>query len=255
MRQFWTFRGQRNADGTLSGAELRIDGPIEGDNEWWADEQVTCPAPFRRALEAVDGNLVVAINSPGGDVIAASCIYTMLRHHSERGHNVTVRIEGMAASAASVIAMAGDIVQISPTAYIMIHDPWSCVSGNAEDMRKCSEILDEIAEGIVNAYVLKTGMEHDSIRALMKAETWLSARKAVEMHFADVVLYSDEGEDADDTGSSEALYARASTMRVLARVSERARLPVDEDTNQDTQQDNSSDDLRRILIMAAQKGG
>lgn len=223
MRTFWSFHASAGdaADAPALPAELRIDGEIADDDDawWYEDGKVTCPDAFRAALEAVDGDLTVAINSPGGDVIAASCIYAMLREFAGRGHRVTTRIDGWAASAASVIAVAGDEVQMAPTAYMMIHDPWTLAMGNAEDMRACSAMLDEIADGIVEAYRIKTGMSRAHIRELMRAETWMSARKAVKLGFADTILYQHESM-ADDDG--EAMQARAALEKVVARVRARA---------------------------------
>ena len=222
-RAFWALaQGESDAPATL-----RIDGSIVADDDaWyydWISESYVCPSGFRRALEGV-GDLVVAINSPGGDVVAASCIYTALREHAARGHQVQVRIEGMAASAASVIAMAGTSVAIAPTAYIMIHDPWSTVSGNPDELRDCAAMLDSIAEGIVSAYQLRTGMSRAHIRELMRAETWMDARRAVRLGFADTVLYA-EGESEPEGEPAPASDRAGWTLRAVASLRAHAPAP------------------------------
>lgn len=151
--------------------------------------------------------------------------------------------------------MAGDEVQMAPTAYMMIHDPWTLAMGNAEDMRACSAMLDEIADGIVEAYRIKTGMSRAHIRELMRAETWMSARKAVKLGFADTILYQQQSE-ADDDG--EAMQARAALEKVVARVrarterrtcnagAEHAAAP-----RCDTKTDNTITDMRLRLMLLA----
>ena len=172
---------------------LRLEGPI-AEESWWGDE--VTPADFRRELERHPGDLVVAINSPGGDVIAGSMIYSMLKEHQGQ---ITVRIEGLAASAASVVAMAGDIVQMAPTAYMMIHNAWTAEIGDNRAMRATADKLDEIDRGIRCAYQTKTGKSEKEIGKMMDAETWMSAPKALEEHFCDVILYQEEAVMPDST--------------------------------------------------------
>ena len=126
-----------------SETELLFNGPISEDT-WWGDE--VTPALFRNELAKVSGNLTVWLNSPGGDVFAASQIYSMLKNHKGK---VTVKIDGIAASAASVVAMAGDETLIAPTALMMIHDPSTCAMGNKADMEKAIILLDEVKESII----------------------------------------------------------------------------------------------------------
>lgn len=165
-------------------ADLFLEGEIA--SETWYGDEVT-PAAFRADLAKASGrNVTVWINSPGGDVFAASMIYTALMEH--RG-GVTVKIEGLAASAASVIAMAGDTVYMSPTAYLMIHNPWSLAIGDAQDMRHEADVLDEIADGLVLAYQIKTGLSKNKIRQMMADETWMSAQTAIDQGFADQIMH------------------------------------------------------------------
>ena len=143
------------------------------------------PQLFRDELNAGNGDITVWINSPGGDCIAAAQIYNMLMEYKG---NVTIKIDGIAASAASVIAMAGTRVLVSPVSMMMIHNPMTVAMGNAEEMQKTIAMLDEVKESIVNAYEIKTGMSRAKISRLMDAETWMDANSAVEMGFADEIL-------------------------------------------------------------------
>ena len=183
MKKFWNWI---HDDG--GGRILRLEGPIDSES-FWGDE--ITPAMFREDLEAEEGDVTVWINSPGGNVFAAAEIYTMLRDYAGA---VTVRIASIAASAASVIAMAGNRVEMSPTALLMIHDPSTIAMGNTKDMEKAIATLNEVKESIINAYAAKTGLRHNKIAELMSNETWMNAKKAVELGFADEVLY--EGKKA-----------------------------------------------------------
>lgn len=182
MKKFWNFIKNEDTGET----ELYFEGPISSDT--WLGDEIT-PAMFRNELAKVSGNLTVWINSPGGDCISASQIYTMLRSHKGK---VTIKIDGIAASAASVVAMSGDETLISPTGYLMIHNPMTLASGNKEDMEKAIVLLDEIKEGIINAYVRKTGLSRNKISKLMDDETWLNAEKALQLGFVDGILFDEK---------------------------------------------------------------
>lgn len=190
MKKFWNFI-QNDAGERV----LRLEGPIDEDS-FWGDE--VTPRMFRDELEADEGDITVWINSPGGNVFAAAEIYTMLCEYKGR---VTVKIDAIAASAASVIAMAGERVLMSPVAMLMIHDPMTIAMGNTKDMEKAISILNEVKETIINAYQKKTGLSRGKISQLMENESWMNARKAVELGFADAVLYSDKSES--DKGEAE----------------------------------------------------
>ena len=179
------------------GRVLRLEGPIDSDS-FWGDE--ITPQDFRDELYAEDGDLTLWINSPGGNVFAAAEIYTMIRDYP---HNVTVRIASIAASAASVIAMAGNTVQMSPTALLMIHDPSTIAFGNAKDMEKAIATLNEVKESIINAYAAKTGLSRNRISKLMSDETWINAKKAVELGFADEILFDEKKSEPDKTEEPE----------------------------------------------------
>ena len=157
MKKFWNF--VKNED--TSETELLFNGPISEDT-WWGDE--VTPAMFRDELSKVSGNLTVWLNSPGGDVFAASQIYSMLKNHKGK---VTVKIDGIAASAASVVAMAGDETLIAPTAMMMIHDPSTVATGNKADMEKAITLLEEVKESIINAYETKSHLSRNKIAKMM----------------------------------------------------------------------------------------
>ena len=177
MRHFWAWA--KNADETRT---LFLEGVI-AEESWFSDE--VTPAMFKEELFAGSGPIVLHINSPGGDCIAASRIYTMLMDYP---YDITVQIDGMAASAASVIAMAGTKVCMSPTSMMLIHNPFTCAMGDSDEMRKAIQLLDEVKESIINAYEIKTGLSRVKLSHLMDSETWMNANKAVELGFADDIL-------------------------------------------------------------------
>lgn len=172
--------------------ELILDGPIASDT-WWGDE--VTPDLFRGELKQHAGDLTVVINSPGGDVFAGLAIYNALVNHNG---NVTVRVDGLAASIASVIAMAGDKIIMSPGSMIMIHRPSVCAMGTVDDMEKAKDVLMKIEEGITPIYAKRTGLDEDKIAELLEAETWMLADKAVELGFADEVSEAPEKQKQDE---------------------------------------------------------
>ena len=187
MKKFWNW--VRNEDGTRI---LTIDGVIA--EESWFEDDVT-PKLFREQLNAGTGDIVIFINSPGGDCVAASQIYTMLIEYKG---NVTVKIDGIAASAASVIAMAGTEVLMAPTSLLMLHNPLTVAIGDSEEMQKAIAMLDEVKESIINAYQILTGLSRDELSKLMDGETWMNANKAVELGFADGILTDAKRDHSDD---------------------------------------------------------
>lgn len=165
---------------------------------------------FREELFAGNGPVTIWLNSPGGDCIAASQIYSMLMDYTG---SVTVKIDGIAASAASVIAMAGTTVLMAPTALMMIHNPMTVAFGDTAEMQKAIDMLDEVKESIVNAYEIKTGMSRAKISHLMDSETWMNANRAIELGFADDILEDKKKKCAtDDVAFSFA--AKSSEMRL-----------------------------------------
>ena len=180
MNKFWNWTVTNNEEKTER--ILTLSGVIA--EESWFDDKVT-PKIFRDELMSGEGDITVWINSPGGDCIAAAQIYNMLLEYKG---NVTIKIDGIAASAASVVAMAGNKVIMSPVSMLMIHNPMTMAAGDTTEMKKAISMLTEVKESIINAYELKTGMSRDKIAKLMDAETWMDANKAVELGFADEIL-------------------------------------------------------------------
>nr|DAL10951.1 MAG TPA_asm: Putative ATP dependent Clp protease [Caudoviricetes sp.] len=195
-RKFWNWI--KNEDESVPDMErtLFLNGMIS-DETWYGDE--VTPQLFKDELNAGSGNITVWINSPGGDVFAAAQIYNMLRDYKG---SVTVKIDGIAASAASVIAMAGNTVCVSPVAMMMIHNPATMAMGEAKDMQKAIAMLNEVKESILNAYESKTGLTRARLSHMMDDETWFNAKKAVELGFADKILF-DSDEDENKKGSEE----------------------------------------------------
>lgn len=170
---------------------LFLNGTIA--EESWFDDDVT-PQLFKDELNKGNGNITVWINSPGGDCLAAAQIYNMLIDYKG---DVTVKIDGIAASAASVIAMAGTKVLMSPVSMLMIHNPMTIAFGNKGEMEKAISMLDEVKESIINAYEIKTGLSRAKLSHLMDSETWMDANKAVELGFADDILKRSETTDVE----------------------------------------------------------
>lgn len=187
-RKFWNWVRNENDESRT----LFLNGEIS-DETWYGDE--VTPQMFKEELQDGEGDITVWINSPGGDVFAAAQIYNMLMDYKG---NVTVKIDGLAASAASVIAMAGTEVQMSPVAMMMIHNPATIAIGDSSEMKKAIDMLDEVKESIMNAYEIKTGLSRSRISHLMDAESWFNAKKAVELGFADKLLFSKEETEAEE---------------------------------------------------------
>ena len=191
-RKFWNWiRNETDSERTLV-----LNGEIS-DETWYGDE--VTPALFQKELNAGTGNITVWINSPGGDVFAAAQIYNMLMEYKG---DVTVKIDALAASAASVIAMAGTKVLMSPVGLMMIHNPMTIAIGDSREMQKAGEMLDEVKESILNAYEIKTGLSRAKISHLMDGESWFNAKKAVELGFADGILRG-TGKTEDAAGGME----------------------------------------------------
>ncbi len=176
-------------DGETTERVLELNGTIA--EESWFDDDVT-PQLFKDELNAGNGDITVWINSPGGDCVAAAQIYNMLSNYAGK---VTVKIDGIAASAASVIAMAGDTVLVSPVSMMMIHNPATIAWGDSAEMQKAIAMLDEVKESIINAYEIKTGLDRKKLSKLMDAETWMDANSAVEYGFADEIMQRNTAED------------------------------------------------------------
>lgn len=225
-KKFWNWSNSTDENETTHTRVLSINGPIAEDS--WFDDDVT-PALFKDELNAGDGDITVWINSPGGDCVAAAQIYNMLVDYSG---NVTVKIDGMAASAASVIAMAGNKVLMSPVSMLMIHNPATIAMGDHNEMQKAIDMLSEVKESIMNAYAIKTGLSRAKLSHLMESETWMNANKAVELGFADGVL---ERESNTPNNSAAMEFSRKLTNTALmnklnAKYSIPAKAPSDTGT-------------------------
>ena len=193
MDKFWNFIKNEETSET----ELYFEGPISSST-WYGDELT--PALFKDELNKHPGNLTVWISSPGGDVFAASQIYTMLKNHKGR---ITVKIDSLAASAASIVAMAGDTTWISPTGMLMIHNPATIAMGNKAEMEKAITLLDEVKESIINAYEEKTHLSRSKIAKMMDEETWINAKKAKQLGFVDGILFSKKETEEKESDKDE----------------------------------------------------
>ena len=218
---------------------LFLNGTIAEDS--WFDDDVT-PQLFKEELHSGSGNITVWINSPGGDCVAAAQIYNMLMEYKG---DVTVKIDGIAASAASVIAMAGTKVLMSPVSMLMIHNPMTIAFGNAGEMEKAIAMLDEVKESIINAYEIKTGMSRAKLSHLMDAETWMDANKAVELGFADDIIKRSETTDTQVPQVSM-MYQEAQVVNsLMERIASKCRIE-NKETNTGIKADKLMD---RLFLM------
>jgi ATP-dependent Clp protease protease subunit len=188
---------------------LFLNGTIA--EESWFDDDVT-PQLFKDELNAGSGDITVWINSPGGDCVAAAQIYNMLMDYKG---NVTVKIDGIAASAASVIAMAGTKVLMSPVSMMMIHNPMTVAFGDSAEMQKVIEMLGSVKDSIINAYEIKTGLSRTKLSHLMDAETWMDANKAVEIGFADEIMQRVGSAEDMEPPAVSMLYSKANVVNSL----------------------------------------
>ena len=209
VNKFWNWTVTDNDEKTER--ILTLSGVIA--EESWFDDEVT-PKIFRDELMSGEGDITVWINSPGGDCIAAAQIYNMLLEYKG---NVTIKIDGIAASAASVVAMAGNKVIMSPVSMLMIHNPMTMAAGDTTEMKKAISMLTEVKESIINAYELKTGMNRDKIAKLMDAETWMDANKAVELGFADEILSRESSVKPSAMMYSENVVSRKLWNKISAK--------------------------------------
>nr|DAS60630.1 MAG TPA: Putative ATP dependent Clp protease [Caudoviricetes sp.] len=213
MKKFWNWKTRtvtnQETQEQIQERTLFLNGTIA--EESWFDDDIT-PQLFKDELNSGSGDITVWINSPGGDCVAAAQIYNMLMDYKG---NVTVKIDGIAASAASVIAMAGTKVLVSPVSMLMIHNPMTAAFGNSDEMQKAIEMLGSVKDSIINAYEIKTGLSRAKLSHLMDAETWMDANKAVELGFADEIMQrSMETEDIAAPAVSM-LYSKANVVNSL----------------------------------------
>lgn len=209
MKRFWNWLAPEPTENTDPDSDadervLRINGAIA--EESWLDDDVT-PAVFASELNAGSGPVTVWLNSPGGDVVAAARIYNMLLDYPG---TVTVNIDGIAASAASVIAMSASHVAMSPVSMLMIHNPATLAMGDKTELSRALDMLESVKDSIINAYQLKTGLSRAKLSKLMDAETWMDATAAIDLGFADELLTGkrapnpDEDEEEPDESDEDA---------------------------------------------------
>lgn len=225
MKKFWNWVNLIQEESETR--TLFLNGTIA--EESWFDDDIS-PAIFKDELNSGTGEITVWINSPGGDCIAAAQIYNMLVDYKGK---VKVYIDGLAASAASVIAMAGDEVLMSPVSMMMIHNPATMAFGDHEDMKKAIDMLDEVKESIINAYEIKSGLSRDKLSKLMDNETWMNANKAVELGLADGIIEK-EDKDKDEAKPSALLFSSKLVNKALFnKISEKYKIekPEDKDTS------------------------
>ena len=188
---------------------LFLNGTIA--EESWFDDDVT-PQLFKDELNSGTGDITVWINSPGGDCVAAAQIYNMLMDYKG---SVTVKIDGIAASAASVIAMAGTKVLVSPVSMLMIHNPMTVAFGNSAEMQKAIDMLASVKDSILNAYEIKTGLSRTKLSHLMDAETWMDANKAIELGFADEIMQRSAITDEVPVPQVSMMFSRTEVVNSL----------------------------------------
>ncbi|MEI3500097.1 MAG: head maturation protease, ClpP-related [Anaerovoracaceae bacterium] len=213
MKKFWNWKTQtvtnQETQETVTERTLFLNGTIA--EESWFDDDVT-PQIFKDELNSGSGNITVWINSPGGDCIAAAQIYNMLMDYKG---NVTVKVDGIAASAASVIAMAGTKVLVSPVSMLMIHNPMTVAFGNSAEMQKAIDMLDSVKDSILNAYEIKTGLSRAKLSHLMDAETWMDANKAIELGFADELMQRSAATDEVPVPQVSMMFSRTAVLNSL----------------------------------------
>ena len=213
MKKFWNWKTQtvtnQETQETVTERTLFLNGTIA--EESWFDDDVT-PQIFKDELNSGSGDITVWINSPGGDCIAAAQIYNMLMDYKG---NVTVKVDGIAASAASVIAMAGTKVLVSPVSMLMIHNPMTVAFGNSAEMQKAIDMLDSVKDSILNAYEIKTGLSRAKLSHLMDAETWMDANKAIELGFADELMQRSAATDEVPVPQVSMMFSRTAVLNSL----------------------------------------
>lgn len=236
MKKFWNWINQKSGENSEERV-LELYGTIA--EESWFDDDIT-PVMFKNELFAGEGPITIWINSPGGDCIAASQIYAMLMDYKG---DVTVKVDGLAASAASVVAMAGTKVLMAPTALMMIHNPATGAFGDHEEMAKAIDMLSEVKESIINAYELRSELPRKQLARMMDDTTWMNARKAIELGFADDMLIGERHEFTENSQSLE-FAASAVDRALVAKIS--ANSKSKEVTNKEPE-GRSVDELKASL--------
>ena len=213
MAKFWNW----STDEETGERTLRLEGAIVDDDFLaWLYDGVSAKA-FRDELNSGEGDVTVHIHSEGGDCFAAAAIYSALKEYGNSKGLVTVKIDGMAASAASVVAMAGDVVEISPVGIIMIHNPWTGAVGDSAEMKTVAQMLDEVKETIINAYEAKTKLSREEISRLMDEESYFHAQKAVKYGFADKIIGDESAPEIEISSKRQIMNCAAKA--IMAKIS------------------------------------
>lgn len=181
-KKFWKWTKNKNTGKRI----LRLDGVID-DWKFSDDDSLTTPKEFREELNAGTGDIELYINSPGGNIFAAAEIYSMLKEYD--GGHIVAKVPAFAASAATVVMCASDVVEVGELAMLCIHNPFlECFCGNEQDLEEGIKFLRELKESIAAIYRQKTGLSRDKISELMDAESYINSKKALELHFADKLM-------------------------------------------------------------------
>ena len=232
MKKFWNWKTQtvtnQETQEAVTERTLFLNGTIA--EESWFDDDVT-PQLFKDELNSGTGDITVWINSPGGDCVAAAQIYNMLMDYKG---SVTVKIDGIAASAASVIAMAGTKVLVSPVSMLMIHNPMTVAFGNSAEMQKAIDMLASVKDSILNAYEIKTGLSRTKLSHLMDAETWMDANKAIELGFADEIMQRSAITDEIPVPQVSMMFSRTEVVNsLMERIASKCKIDA-KPTNTET---------------------
>jgi len=243
---FWSWRNAVEGDEP----EMELYGYIS-EYSWWEDD--ITPKLFKDELmrKGNGGPVTVRIHSGGGDVTAASVIRAMMMDYPGR---ITVKVDGLCASAAMIVAMAGDRVMMQESAYMMIHDPWTIAMGNSDDLKKVMESLIACKDGILDTYESKTKMNRAKLSKLMTAETWMTARQSVEMGFADEVITIQNSQKTMNAIGNAGAMLNAITpelakryVNIPAQLLQPAEEPVIDPENAENQGDVATGDSQTVL--------
>jgi len=178
--------------------------------DFWTGEGVTAKRIAGALRSLGKGPITVNVNSPGGDLFEGLAIYNLLREHPGE---VTVKVVGLAASAASVVAMAGDTIQIARAGFFMVHNAWVVAMGNRHDLRELSEWLEPFDAAMADLYAARSGMDIKATQKLMDKETWIGGAEAVDMGFATELLPSDQVEEGERKAAASAIRRLESALR------------------------------------------
>lgn len=247
MKKFWKLKNSVDS----SDSTLILEGPISSES-WWGDE--VTPQAFRDELKKINSNkLTVQINSTGGDVWAGISIHDALK---ELDAEVTVKVSGLAASIASVIAMAGDKIVMTPGSTMMIHRASMLAIGNADDMQKAIDMLETVEDGILNIYADRTGNSRETVKEMLDAETWMSAEKAVELGFADEVVTPQKDEEPMNAFTGNFAFSMSATKESLesfaSKVHEKAEVEAKAEADAKKEQDIKLAEEAKVKAEAAE---